>query len=60
MISPKELTTAKAKISIPPDKFRIALPTPDFIINEFPKTFPTVAPVPAPTLPTSNPNDDAF
>ena len=48
--SPKALTTTKAA-TVTPDTVNAALPMPPFMARWGPNTLPTVAPVPAPTLP---------
>ena len=52
--SPKALTTTSAATFTPPDTSSAADPRPDFVAWEMPNSFPTVAPVPAPTQPSGN------
>src|SRR5829696_5198686 len=51
LTSPKAFTAARAPTTRPSARWAEALPSPPFIAPSIPRTFPTVAPVPAPTLP---------
>jgi hypothetical protein len=48
---PNAFTTARAATTSPPSSRTEALPSPPFIDRSGPRMLPTVAPVPAPTLP---------
>ena len=50
--SPKALTTARAATVVPSRRRTLAAPRPPLHHPSWPRSLPTVAPVPAPTLPT--------
>src|SRR2546425_12170393 len=59
MTSPKAFTTTSAPTITPPGRLTAQVPTPPFIAVWGPNTLPTVAPLPAPTLPSSTGPADA-
>src|SRR5712692_1652011 len=52
-MSPKAFTTASAATRTPSGSSSVQQPMPDLVARSIPKSFPTVAPVPAPTLPSA-------
>ena len=53
MISPTAFTAANADTMAPELRVTVNVPMPPFIAPFMPRSFPTVAPVPAPMLPSA-------